>query len=398
MSPIDEGPSLEQMRAFLMSQGVFPQNAAFDDGVSLLGQNLDMQQVGFKVPKMPKILDIPHDPSRRTMGLTIPQQSQAPVVSQQSQASNLPAAPQESISKPPSINPLEYAAEAIKNMPMTRRQVLQTPLNAAVSHYGRKLLGPMESVAEPAAAAVPEAEMVLPTFSEEEIASKTGQYLGSLMLKPKFQKNYAKTYLANPDDEFFAENPEEMYTARDYHMDDADQVKQFASSDDAIGAFSKHLNLDQIAKETGIPVSEIEKYTSLPQLHKYLDYAAYKTGLYKGIIFDGRPKEAFRMTSLEEIDYKKLANQAAKEIGKNANKKDILAQTKKLVLEDFYKRENKVDLTDDLKNNSAFHNLAITKATEQFNKKLLKDVYDQAYDIVLDEIYNAVDSIRKINK
>jgi len=49
-----EQPTLEQMRAFLISQGVFPQNEVYDDGASMLGQNPDMQQVGFKVPKMPK--------------------------------------------------------------------------------------------------------------------------------------------------------------------------------------------------------------------------------------------------------------------------------------------------------------------------------------------------------
>jgi hypothetical protein len=161
MSPIDEGPSLEQMRAFLMSQGVFPQNAAFDDGASLLGQNPDMQQVGFKIPKISKVLDIPHNPGRRNMGLTLPKQDNQSVVGPQSQfaqtltkereAAKAPVAPQA-----PTVSPLEFAAEAIKNMPMTRRQVLQTPLNAAVSHYGRKLAGPMESVVEPAAAAVPE--------------------------------------------------------------------------------------------------------------------------------------------------------------------------------------------------------------------------------------------------
>jgi hypothetical protein len=152
MSPIDEGPSLEQMRAFLMRQGVFPQNAAFDDGASLLGQNSDMQQVGFKIPKISKVLDIPHNPGRRNMGLTLPKQDNQSVVGPQSQfaqtltkereAAKAPAVPQA-----PTVSPLEFAAEAIKNMPMTRRQVLQTPLNAAVSHYGRNIIGdlPTES-------------------------------------------------------------------------------------------------------------------------------------------------------------------------------------------------------------------------------------------------------------
>jgi hypothetical protein len=117
--PYDEQPEeldTPAMRAELLNRyGPTERPEVYDDGESLLGQNPDMLPIGFKVPKL---FDVPHNPSRRTMGLDLPTAPMTPMPQQ-------------------TPNPLE----AIKNLPMTRRQVLQTPINAAVSHIGKGLIG-----------------------------------------------------------------------------------------------------------------------------------------------------------------------------------------------------------------------------------------------------------------
>ena len=371
-----ERPTLEQMRAELRSEYGPTETSVYDDGLSMLGQNPYMQEVGlFKAPKF--------NPARRTMGLNLP-----PAAPQSAPTTTLPATVAPS-AKPAELSPLEAIGQGIANVPMTRRKFINTPVQAAITQAGKGLIGDaaVSAVTKPIKEAVQ--EMILPTFSEQEIGSKIGQYLGSLMANPAFQKSYANTYLADPNDEFYAEHPEEMFTARDYFMDDSDTVKQFANEDDAANAFSKHLNLNQIATDTGIPITEIQKYTNLPQLHAYLTDAANSSSIYSGILEDGRPKEAYRMTSLENIKYKKLAKQAIKELGKDADDFDLIVRTKELVAEDFYNRESKVKLNKK-QSNPLFHQSAISEAIRAYTDKQMQQVFDQASDIVDEEINDAV--------
>jgi len=392
MSPTDEGPSLEQMRAFLMNQGIFPQNAAFDDGASLLGQNPDMQQVGFKIPKISKVLDIPHNPGRRNMGLTLPKQDNQSVVGPQSQfaqtltkereAAKAPVAPQA-----PTVSPLEFAAEAIKNMPMTRRQVLQTPLNAAVSHYGRKLLGPMESAAEPAAAVVPEAEMVLPTFSEEEIASKTGQYITGLMTDPDFRKAYINTVLPEEErgDGMFVDYPEEAYNS---------MAQMGGTRPQQIEAFKSHLSLEKMSEDTGIPLSELQKHTSEPALHDLLNRMGDNHSWLTGIIEDGRPKEAWRSTALGDLNYKKIMKSAVKELGKDADYGDLIGLAEEKVREEYMHRMQRGMPTDtQLKSPLDFNERAAIAGAQNYTQQLIDDVYDQGSEYVFDELESRLNEL-----
>ena len=51
----DDSAKLAQMKAFLLSQSLYPKEETFDDGAYLLNQNPDMQQVALKIPKIPKV-------------------------------------------------------------------------------------------------------------------------------------------------------------------------------------------------------------------------------------------------------------------------------------------------------------------------------------------------------
>ena len=90
-----------------------------------------------------KPAEVPFNASRRSMGLTLPKsESVADIVA--NQTSN--PVPTTAGSQLKTISPLEAASEAIKNMPMSRRQVIQAPVQAAVAHAGRKVLNAIDPV------------------------------------------------------------------------------------------------------------------------------------------------------------------------------------------------------------------------------------------------------------
>mgnify|MGYP003346051743 CR=1 FL=1 len=87
----DDSAKLAQMKAFLLSQSLYPKEETFDDGAYLLNQNPDMQQVALKIPKIPKVLDVPHNPSRRTMGLNFTDRKSTRLNSSHTDISRMPS-------------------------------------------------------------------------------------------------------------------------------------------------------------------------------------------------------------------------------------------------------------------------------------------------------------------
>jgi hypothetical protein len=93
---------------------------------------------------------------RRLFGLSLgPKQDHLPAVVNPETPSSSPTSTELTTQSAPTtpseplktISPLDYAAQALMNMPMTRRQILKTPVNAAISHVGRGLIGnPVKAV------------------------------------------------------------------------------------------------------------------------------------------------------------------------------------------------------------------------------------------------------------
>jgi hypothetical protein len=127
---------------------------------------------------VPKLFDVPHNPSRRTMGLDLPT---APTGKELAPMTPMPQqAP----------NPLE----AIKNLPMTRRQVLQTPINAAVSHIGKGLIGDLVAPAVESALTKVVPEVAQSTFVrnplfDEYLQDYASTYLGHVAENEPFQSS-----------------------------------------------------------------------------------------------------------------------------------------------------------------------------------------------------------------
>jgi len=82
---------------------------------------------------------------RKLFGLDLtPKQDQLPAVvnpTTSAPTSTESTAPTPSSEQLNTITPADYAVEAIKNMPMTRRQILKTPVNAAISQMGKGVVG-----------------------------------------------------------------------------------------------------------------------------------------------------------------------------------------------------------------------------------------------------------------
>ena len=118
----NQAPTLAQMKAELQAKNEAPS-----------------KEMATK-PKEPVNLS-----KRKLFGLDLtPKQDQLPAVvkpTTSTPTSTELTAPTPSSEPLSTITPADYAVEAIKNMPMTRRQILKTPVNAAISHIGKGLVG-----------------------------------------------------------------------------------------------------------------------------------------------------------------------------------------------------------------------------------------------------------------
>jgi hypothetical protein len=365
-----ERPTLEQMRAALRSEYGPVEAPVYDDGASLLGQNPDMYQVGmFKTPKF--------NPARRTMGLNLPKTAVA-----DEPATTLPAIVSPPV-KPAELSPLEAIGQGIANMPMTRRKFMNTPVQAAIAQAGKGLLG--TALTAPIKEAVQ--EMILPTFSEEEIASKTGQYITGLMANPDFRKAYIDTVLPEEerDDPMFEEYPDEVYNS---------WAQLGGTRPEQVEAFKPHLNLDKMAKDTGIPLSELQKYTSETELHNLLNRMGDNHSYLTGILEDGRPKEAWRSTALGDLNYKKIVKSAVKELGKDADYTDILSLAEDKVREEYINRMQRgMPTNKQLKAPLDFNERAVIAGAQNYTQQLIDDVYDQGSEYVVEELESQLDSL-----
>ena len=402
----DDSAELAQMKAFLLSQSLYPKEATFDDGAYLLGQNPDMQQVALKIPKMPKLLDVPHNPSRRTMGLNftpqpenlpVPVTPKAPAASPLQTAVPQPAQP----AQQSGTSPLAQAADAILNKPMTRRQVLQTPVNAAVSRYGRKLLGAVDPVA-PEMTPIPEAPV--PMKTESEIANTIAKYADEFINDDEAiyraldiaTAGGAKDFLGlepdfNPDDIAFDNVPvfealNEIYSSG--------KTKDVIKAAKAVG-----LDIQGVARATGLSVDEVARVMKTDG--DLLDYISENAGTrhyLNSIIDDGRPQEAYRSTSLESIDENdvdKIIQDVINDLGPHTDESDLLHEVSNRLRAKFFEKERNVSAEDN----------ALAAAVKQslLDDGILDEVYEQGVlnydymnlqDRVLDKFYGRKPSER----
>ena len=341
----DDSAKLAQMKAFLLSQSLYPKEETFDDGAYLLNQNPDMQQVALKVPKIPKVLDVPHNPSRRTMGLNFtpqPENLPVPVAPQKPAASPLQTAtPTQPVqpAQPANVGPLSQAADAILNMPMSRRQVLQTPINAAVSHYGRKALGMIDPVA-PEMTPIPEAPVAMKT--DTEIADAIAKYAGDMVEDTDSIGRAFSVAVGDTMDNYFDLGGDEVpiFSALSEISIASGDPKKMSEAAKAAG-----LDIESISRATGLSVKEIARVVKDDsEVLEKLANTANSRNYMEGILEDGRPKEAYRSTSLESIDANDVDNiidSVIKEYGKDADENDILHAVSDKLRTHFFAEERK---------------------------------------------------------
>lgn len=366
----------------------------YDDGASQLQRSPFMQQVGLFGKAKPKPVVTPNL-SRRTMGLNIPTQmpDQLPAVIDPlaklppggpiaAQPSALPQAPAPAQPVAEPVNPLT----ALAKMPMSRRKFMEIPANAAVSHLGKQIMGPIT----PASVSTPSpVEAVIPKFSSNDIANKTGEYVASVMANPKFATAY-HDLLQNSglvDEEDMARYTEFLENKQPNAM-----YQDFGQFDDlpeeSLAGFAEQFSLNHLAKETGIPIKEFEKrgFTDA-DLHELLSSIGQMHNYQESIIEDGRAKEAVRSTVIEDLNYKKAVKSAIKELGKDADYEELInLANEKLQSEYFAKTKSS--------QGSTFFDKVYGAGLMKYSMPQLKEVYNQAFDEwILPEIEGQLNDI-----
>jgi len=179
------------------------------------------------IPKMRAILKFAESPeinlSRRSMGLNLPKPKESPLDSiiKEHYANQVPAVVSDPLK---TISPLE----AIKNMPVSRRKVLKTPIQAAVSHVGRGLIGDMA---------------IKPPMPVESLTADAAH-------------EHASDYLSKLLNRSLKRSEEGIH------------------EEDIIEALAGQISLKSLAKKSGVSESELAKHITDDDLKKAFDYAA----------------------------------------------------------------------------------------------------------------------------
>jgi hypothetical protein len=157
--------------------------------------------------------------SRRTMGLSLPKPESVTDIANY-HANNAPAV----VPQPNLVPPLQ----TIINMPVSRRKVLQTPVQAAVSHVGRGLIGDMA---------------IKPIIPVESLTADAAH-------------EHASNYLSKLLDRSLKRSEEGIH------------------EEDIIEALTGQISLKSLAKKAGVSEAELAKHMTDDELKTAFDYAA----------------------------------------------------------------------------------------------------------------------------
>ena len=209
-----------------------------------------------------KPAEVPFNASRRSMGLTLPKsESVADIVANQT-SNSVPAIAGSQLK---TISPLEATSEAIKNMPMSRRQVIQAPVQAAVAHAGRKVLNVIDPVKS---AAVPV------ELSEEAAHTHAADYLPGLL------------------------NESSTKSVENLH------------DPEVLDILAANISLKKLAKESGLSENQLSKHISEEDLKNAFHNAANEANsMYEGTSDIWFPTDEHVEKEFEKLGYPTTAQE-----------------------------------------------------------------------------------------
>ena len=292
---------LARMRAQMLAKEE-EEPPVFDDGARFLGQDPNMMQVGlFGRPKKPAAPPAaPVNLQRRSiLGLT-PMPADLPAVIPPSAPRPTPqqieqAVPQQQLPTPapsaPSASPLQALADKALNTPMSRRDVLKRAGQAALQQ-----VVPMPSITDvipQVMSPLAEVAKAAPAFDKSAILGAVSSFLTDKMVDTSSDLA-AELYdrgIWEPEDP----NAADATTAWEY--------AQYGDEDhpEGLATLRDNFNLKKLSEHSGIPIEELKKYVSDVELQSLPLSLGNRQERLSAIMEDGRPKEAYRMTALEEL-------------------------------------------------------------------------------------------------
>ena len=375
---------LAQMRAeMLMRQ----EQSAYDDGASQLGMNPYMQQVGLFGKGKPKPVAPPIDIQRRSI-LGLKPQAPLPDNLPAVRSSDVPvpnAAPMTQAPAQPAptttpLAPLGQMANKALNTPISRREVLkktgQVALNQMLPSTGiaSEIASPLAQVAKAAPAYDKNAIIgAISSFITDKMTDTSSDLAEELMNKGVWEPD-------DPNDSDAADAWEYAqygdYMHENYRGDEEPDLEQTTG----LQTLRDNFNLQKLSEHSGIPVEELRKHITDMELQGFPLMLGNSQENLTAIRQDGRPKEAVRMTALEDLDKpEKYLKKAAKELfGKrkdfdDAELEEIADHAHSLAYDDYVNRTlNAMQLPD-----NSIHNKVMNQAGSNWLFRPLQNVFEQ---------------------
>jgi len=404
---------LARMRAQMLAKEE-EEPPVFDDGARFLGQDPNMMQVGLfgrpKKPVAPPIAPPVNLQRRSILGLTpmpadlpavIPPSAPRPTPQQIEQAvpQQQPTAPAPSAA--PSASPLQALADKALNAPMTRRDVLQRAGQAALQQ-----VIPMPSITDvvpQVMSPLAEVAKAVPAFDKNAIIGAVSSFLTDRMgsTTEELGKELAKRGVYDYDPDNATTAWEYAQYGDDTHANYEGDTAPDLSQTSGLATLRDNFNLKKLSEHSGIPIEELKKYISDVELQSLPLHIGNRQESLSAIMEDGRPKEAYRMTALEELepinDY--IRKSATELFGTQKSfdedeRWEIANHAQGLAYDDYVRKTiNNVAMPE-----YQFHDEILYKAGKDWLDDSLSNVFDQGLEYSgygFDDFYERMDDALK---
>jgi len=408
---------LARMRAQMLAKEE-EEPPVFDDGARFLGQDPNMMQVGLfgrpKKPVAPPTAPPVNLQRRSILGLTplpaelpavIPPSTPRPTPQQIEQAvpqqQPTTPAPSAAPSSAPSASPLQALADKALNAPMSRRDVLQRAGQVALQQ-----VVPMPSVTDvipQVMSPLAEVAKAAPAFDKSAIIGAVSSFLTDRMgsTTEELGKELAKrgVYDYDPDNPITAW--EYAQYGDDTHANYEGDTEPDLSQTSGLATLRDNFNLKELSKHSGIPIEALKKYISDVELQSLPLHIGNRQESLSAIMEDGRPKEAYRMTALEELepinDYiRKAATElfGTQKTFDEDERWEIANHAQGLAYDDYVRKTiNNVAMPE-----YQFHDEILYKAGKDWLDDSLSNVFDQGLEYSgygFDDFYERMDDALK---
>ena len=408
---------LARMRAQMLAKEE-EEPPVFDDGARYLGQDPNMMQVGLfgrpKKPAAPPVAPPVNLQRRSILGLT-PMPAELPAVIPPAQPKLTPqqmeqAVPQQQPATPapsaapssaPSASPLQALADKALNAPMSRRDVLQRAGQVALQQ-----VVPMPSVTDvipQVMSPLAEVAKAAPAFDKSAIIGAVSSFLTDKMgnTAEMLGKELSKrgVYDYDPDNPITAW--EYAQYGDDTHANYEGDTEPDLSQTSGLATLRDNFNLKELSKHSGIPIEALKKYISDVELQSLPLHIGNRQESLSAIMEDGRPKEAYRMTALEELepinDYiRKSATElfGTQKTFDEDERWEIANHAQGLAYDDYVRKTiNNVAMPE-----YQFHDEILYKAGKDWLDDSLSNVFDQGLEYSgygFDDFYERMDDALK---